>query len=125
MHERSISSYVFSTIYTTLPHNLNKDELIDLIGGAFQGEGSHCLACNDGDAFFASEGPRKYHAWSRENVCDVLTFLLNNLFIRFGAKLCGRWLGFLRALAVLAWLQIYSCLLREGLYDVSFWCSAG
>ena len=30
---------------------------------------------------------KKYHAWSCQNVCDALTFLLDNIFIRFGTKL--------------------------------------
>ena len=30
---------------------------------------------------------KKYHAWSCQNVCDTLTFLLDNIFIRFGTKL--------------------------------------
>ena len=46
------------------------------------------LACNDrNNIFFTSEKPKKYHAWSCQNVCDALTFLLDNIFIRFGAKL--------------------------------------
>ena len=43
----SLSTYDFSTLYTTLPHNLIKDKLIDLIERTFQREGSHYLACND------------------------------------------------------------------------------
>ena len=27
------------------------------------------------------------NAWSCQNVCDALTFLLDNIFIRFGTKL--------------------------------------
>ena len=46
-------------------------------------EGSPNLACNDRNAFFTSEKPKKYHAWSCQNVCDALTFLLDNIFIRF------------------------------------------
>ena len=42
---------------------------------------------NDRNAFFTSEKPKKYHAWSCQNVCDALTFLLDNIFIRFGTKL--------------------------------------
>ena len=30
---------------------------------------------------------KKYHAWSCQNVCDAMTFLLDNIFIRFGTKL--------------------------------------
>ena len=37
---------IFSTLYTTLPHNLIKDRLIDLIERTFQREGSPYLACN-------------------------------------------------------------------------------
>ena len=36
--------------------------------------------------FFTSENPKNYHAWSCQNVCDALTFLLD-IFIRFGTKL--------------------------------------
>ena len=77
----SLSTYDFSTLYTTLPHNLIKDKLIDLIERTFQREGSPYLACNDRNAFFTSEKPKKYHAWSCQNVCDALTFLLDNIFI--------------------------------------------
>ena len=82
-----LSSYHFSTLYTTLPHDLTKDKLIDLIERTFQKKGSPYLACNDRNAFFTSEKPKKYHAWSCQNVPDALTFLLDNIFIRFGTKL--------------------------------------
>ena len=51
----SLSTNDFSTLYTTLPHNLIKDKLIDLIERTFQREGSPDLACYDGNAFFTSE----------------------------------------------------------------------
>ena len=89
----SLSTYDFSTLYTTLPHNLIKDKLIDLIENTFQREGSPYLACSDRNAFFTSEKPKKYHAWSCQNVCDALTFLLDNIFIRFGTKLYRQVVG--------------------------------
>ena len=51
----SLSTYDCSTLYTTLPHNLIKDKLIDLIERTFQKEGSPHLACNDRNAFFTSK----------------------------------------------------------------------
>ena len=36
---------------------------------------------------------KKYNAWSCQNVCDALTFLLGNIFIRFGAKLYRQVVG--------------------------------
>ena len=47
----SLSSFDFSTLYTTLPHNLIKDIPFDLIVIAFQRESFHYLACNDGAWF--------------------------------------------------------------------------
>ena len=57
----SLSTYVFSTFNTTLPHNLIKYKLIDLIKRAFNREGSPYLACNDRNAVFTSEKPKKYY----------------------------------------------------------------
>ena len=47
-----LSTYDFSTLYTTLPHNLIKEKLTELIKQAFNREGSLDLACNDKNAFF-------------------------------------------------------------------------
>ena len=88
-----MSTYDFSTLYTTLPHNLIEDKLIDLSERTFQREGSPYLACNDRNALFTSEKPKKYHTWSCQNVYDALTFLLDNIFIRFGTKLYRQVVG--------------------------------
>ena len=51
LNANSLSTFDFSTLYTTLPHNLIKDKLIDLIEKTFNREGSPYLACNDRNAF--------------------------------------------------------------------------
>ena len=76
-----------------MPHNFIKDKLIDLIERTFKIEGSPYLACNDRNAFFTLEKTKKYYAWSCQNVCDALTFLLDNNFIRFGTKLYRQVVG--------------------------------
>ena len=85
----SLSTYDFSTLYTTLPHNLIKEKLIDLIERTYyKKEGKLYLACNDKKAFFTSaDHYRGYHLWSCQNVCDALSFLLDNIYIMFGTKL--------------------------------------
>ena len=70
-----------------------KDKLIDLIERTFNREGSSYLAYNDRNTFFTSEKPKKYLAWSCQNVCDALTFLLDNIFIRLGTKLYRQVVG--------------------------------
>ena len=52
----SLSTYSFSTLYTTLPHNLIKEK--KLIEQTFNREGSLYLACNDKNAVFTSEQPK-------------------------------------------------------------------
>ena len=40
--------------------------------------------------FFSYRG---YHLWSCQNECDALSFLLDNIYIRFGAKLYRQIVG--------------------------------
>ena len=56
----SLSTYDLSTLYTTLPHNLIKDKLIDLIERTFQSEGSPYLACNDRNAFLLQKNLKSF-----------------------------------------------------------------
>ena len=51
----SLSTYDFSTLYTTLPHNFINDKLVDLTERIFLRQGSLYIACNDRHAFFASD----------------------------------------------------------------------
>ena len=43
--------------------------------------------------FLLQKNLKKYHAWSCQNVCDALTFLLDIIFIRFGTKLYRQVVG--------------------------------
>ena len=88
-----MSTYDFSTLYTTLPHNLIKDKLVDLIERTFQREGSLYIACNDRNAFFTSDAVRNDNLFSCQKVCEALTFLLDNIYIRFGSKLYRQIVG--------------------------------
>ena len=88
-----LSTYDFSTLYTTLPHNLIKEKLTELIEQTFNREGSLYLACNDKNAFFTSEQPKRYKLWSCQKMCDALHYLFDNTFIRFGSKLYRQIVG--------------------------------
>ena len=88
-----LSTYDFSTLYTTLPHHLIKDKLIDLINQTFIRENTHYLACNEKCAFFTSDVYNNHNLWSCQKVCDTLVYLLDNTFIRFGTKLYRQTIG--------------------------------
>ena len=50
----SVSKCEFTTLYTSLHHNLIKDKIVDLTGRTFNREGSPYLACYDRNAFSIS-----------------------------------------------------------------------
>ena len=79
------------SLYTILPHNLIEGKRLDLIERAFKmfykNEGKLYLACNVEKAFFTSTDFRGYKLWCFQNVCDALSYLLGNIYIRFGNKL--------------------------------------
>ena len=91
----SLFTHDFSTLYTTLPHNLIKEKLLDLIELTFyKKKGKLYLACNDKKAFVTSANHyRGYHLWSCQNVCDALPFLLDNIYIKFCTKLYRQIIG--------------------------------
>ena len=70
--ETSLSTYDFSTLYTTLPYNLIKEKLLNLNERAFKkivkNDGTLYIACNDKKAFFTSTGHRVNTLWSCQNV---------------------------------------------------------
>ena len=92
-HATSLSTYDFSTLYTTLPQNLIKEKLIILIEWTFKREGSSYIACNERQAFFTSGDTKRYKLWSCQNVCETLIYLLDNIYIRFGTKLYRQIVG--------------------------------
>ena len=67
---------------------------IDHIERTFQREGSPYLACNDRNAYFTSEKPKNYHAWSCQNACDARTFFWTTFV--FGTNLYRQVVGFPR-----------------------------
>ena len=91
-----LSTFDFSTLYTTLPHDLIKDKLVDLTERFFQREGSLYIACNDMHSFFTSDAVRNDNLWSCQKVCEVLTFLLDNIYVSLALNYthCGYSYGY-------------------------------
>ena len=48
---------------------------------------------NDRIAFFTFSDQSRYTLWSCQNVCDTLSYVLDNIYIRFGTKLCRQIVG--------------------------------
>ena len=88
----SLSTYDFSTLYTTLPHNLIKEKLLDLIEWTFKRALKTKVHFNwhvMTERLFSLP----LTLWSCQNVCDALSYLLDNIYIRFGTKLYRQIVG--------------------------------
>ena len=59
----------------------------------FKNEGTRYLACNDKKAFFTSTDHRGYKLCSYQNVCNALSFLLENIYFRFDNNLYRQIVG--------------------------------
>ena len=89
----SISTYDFSTLYTTLPHDLIKDKLSKLIEKTFAREKRTFLACKADNAYFTDEPRKHYTMWTCSEVCNSLHFLLDNIFVRYGNAIYRQVIG--------------------------------
>ena len=89
-----MSTYIFSTLYTTLPHHLITDKLIDLINRTFIRKNTQIFGLQRRMCFFfTSDVYNNHNLWSCQKVCHALVYLLNNIFIRFGTKLYRQTIG--------------------------------
>ena len=84
---------IFSTLCTTLLHNLIKEKLINLIEWTFKRDCSPYIACNERQAFFISGDTKRYKLWSCQNACEALLYLLDNIYIRYGIMLYRQIVG--------------------------------
>ena len=89
-----LSTYDFSTLYTTLPRHLINETLIDLINRTFIRENIQYLACNEECAFFTSDVYNSHNLWSCQKVCDALVYLLDNILLDLELNFIGKLLVF-------------------------------
>ena len=80
----SLESFDFSTLYTTLPHNLIKDKFRRLIQWAFKKSDCEYICSNSFKTYFSNSKQKKAVNWTSFDMITALEFLLDNIFIRFG-----------------------------------------
>jgi len=80
----SVDSYDFSTLYTTLPHDLIKEKLGALIKWSFETSGLNFICSSPYKSFFSHTKYKNYSCWTKDDMIRALHFLLDNIFVRFG-----------------------------------------
>ncbi|KAK3106627.1 hypothetical protein FSP39_023983 [Pinctada imbricata] len=89
----TISSYDFSNMYTTLPHDKINDRLSKVIKWCFDREGKTYMCTSESKGFFSATDYKSYKSWTCGDLCIALSFLSDNIYVRFGEKLYKQVVG--------------------------------
>ena len=92
----SLSTYDFSTLYTTLPHNLIKEKLLDLIEWTFKRALKtmvHFIWHVMTERLFSLPLTKVGIHFGHVRMCANVSYLLDNIYIRFGTKLYRKIVG--------------------------------
>ena len=70
-----VSSFDFSTLYTSLQHDLFKAKVLSLVNWCFNRESKTYLFTSVKAGFFSNKQYDSYKCWSCAELCEALTFL--------------------------------------------------
>ena len=69
-----VSSFDFSTLYTSLLHDLIKAKVLFLVNWCFNRESKSCLCTSLKAGFFSNKKYDSYRCWSCAEFCEAFTF---------------------------------------------------
>ena len=78
-----VSSFDFSTVYTSLPHDLIKAKVLSLVNWCFTRESKTYLCTSDKAGFFNNKKYDSYKCWSCAELWEAFTFLMENIYVQF------------------------------------------
>ena len=73
----------FSTLYTSLPHDLIKAKVLSLAKWCFNRESKTYLCTSDKAGFFYNKEYDSYTCWTCTELCESFTFLMENIYVQF------------------------------------------
>jgi hypothetical protein len=91
----SIKTFDFSTLYTTLLHDILKPRLKETIHKAFRhrNDGSKLVVLGYNSTYFSYKIQKDKTCSSEEQVMSMLEFLIDNIFVSFGGALFQQVVG--------------------------------
>ena len=78
-----VSSFDFSTLYNSLPHDLIKAKVLSLVNWCFNRESKTYLCTSAKAGFFSNKKYDSYKCWSCAELCEAFTFLMENIYVQF------------------------------------------
>ena len=94
----SVQTYDFSTLYTSIPHNLLKSRITALIHNSFKRRnGSNrytYIKITNGKGYFIDTiYPGGDNLYTADQTCSMVEFLIDNIFVKFGGCLFRQVIG--------------------------------
>ena len=89
-----VSTWDFSTLYTSLPHARLKNQLRDLLERVFHTKGKSFIATNYFRTFWTNDRmSMRYTYFSCRELCLAINFLIDNIYVRFGSSVFRQVIG--------------------------------
>ena len=94
----SVQTFDFSTLYTSISHDLLKSRISNLVHNAFRKkDGSvryiHIKATKAQGYFTHDINGSGDNMYTADNICKMIEFLIDNIFVQFGGRLFRQVIG--------------------------------
>ena len=94
----SVQTYDFSTLYTSIPHNLLKARITALIHNSFKRRNgsnryTHIKITSGKVYFIDTINPGGDNLYTADQICRMVEFLIDNIFVKFGGCLFRQVIG--------------------------------
>ena len=93
----SIQTFDFSTLYTSIPHDLLKSRMNSIINNAFKHKNgatryTHIKVCRN-KSYFTSDPLNGDNKYTANDICKMIEFLVDNIYVMFGGQLFRQIVG--------------------------------
>ena len=88
-----METYDFSTLYTALPHVEIKQKLASIFRKVFNREAKPYIKVSFKETFFSSSHKKYCCSFRVEDMIEILEFILDNIFVKFGKEIHKQIIG--------------------------------
>ena len=93
----SIPTFDFSTLYSSIPHDLLKSRMNNIINNAFKHKNGATrythIKVGRNKSYFTSDSLNGDNKYTANDICKMIEFLVDNIYVRFGGQLFRQMVG--------------------------------
>ena len=93
----SIQTFDFSTLYTSIPHDLLKSRMNNIINNAFKYKNGATrythIKVGRNKSYFTSDPLNGDNKYTANDICKMIEFLADDIYVRFGGQLFRQMVG--------------------------------